>query len=53
MKRVITIVFCLLFSATLSAQFGRNYVYKTVKDIAYRAENPNEYAAERCKLDIY
>ncbi|MBR4037697.1 MAG: alpha/beta hydrolase [Tidjanibacter sp.] len=53
MKRVLTVVVCLLFSATLSAQFGRTYVYKTVQDIAYRAENPNDYAAERCKLDIY
>ncbi len=55
MKSFFTALWCLLLSTSLSAQyFGQqSYNYKTVENIDYRIEDPNDYAAERCVLDIY
>ncbi len=55
MRSIFAALLCLMLSTSLGAQyFGqRSYTYKTVENIDYRAEDPNDYAAERCMLDLY
>lgn len=45
-------IFLLLFSLA-SYMYAQDTHYKTDSDISYRPDATNEYAAERCKLDIY
>ena len=47
MKRLLLVMVCLLSSLAAGAQ-----QYITLKDIAY-SKDPDAYAQERCKLDVY
>lgn len=45
-------IFLLLLSLA-SYMYAQDVHYETISDISYRPDATNEYATERCKLDIY
>jgi acetyl esterase/lipase len=49
MPRALAVLFIALLSIPALAQPG----YETDRDIAYWDEAPDDYAAERCRLDVY
>lgn len=49
-KLITTLLFSLLLITTVSAQQVK---YKTLTEISYRTNPTDEYAKERCKVDIY
>ena len=46
------LIYCVI-ACTLFFQISRAEEYSIEKDISYYSSPPNEYANERCKLDIY
>ena len=46
------LIYCVI-TCTLFLQISRAEEYSIEKDISYYSSPPNEYANERCKLDIY